>query len=199
MAQNTKPLLTVLMEKNKLQQLRDYAADKSVSMGWMINRLVDRVLAGELDIMADTSIASLERQPSIAPSIASIDTTVKASIDTYIASLGIDTSMGLTRDAIDTWLATAIDKHLYNLSITSSMNPIDTYIEQSDSSMSPIDIPIEATDDSSSMTAIEEAIDTNNSMNPIDTPIDTDNSMETIDTPIEDVYESKKPLAIGLN
>ncbi|WP_310482600.1 hypothetical protein [Chamaesiphon sp. VAR_48_metabat_403] len=54
MGKNTKPMLTVLVEGDKLQQFRDYALSKEVSMGWVVNRLLDRVLSGELDVMGDS-------------------------------------------------------------------------------------------------------------------------------------------------
>ncbi len=51
MGKNTKPMLTVLMDGDRLQALRDYAASKEVSMGWLVNRMVERVLSGEFDLM----------------------------------------------------------------------------------------------------------------------------------------------------
>ena len=52
MARNIKPMLTILIDEEKLQRLRNYAAGKQVSMGWVVNRLVDRVLSGEIEIGA---------------------------------------------------------------------------------------------------------------------------------------------------
>jgi hypothetical protein len=54
MGKNTKPMLTVLVEENKLQQFRDYALSKEVSMGWVVNKLLDRVLSGELVVSEDS-------------------------------------------------------------------------------------------------------------------------------------------------
>jgi rhodanese-related sulfurtransferase len=63
MGKNTKPMLTVLVEEDKLQQLRDYALGKEVSMGWIVNRLIDRLLSGELDVMGDPSSTEVTREP----------------------------------------------------------------------------------------------------------------------------------------
>ena len=60
MGKNTKPMLTVLVEGNKLQQLRDYAAARQVSMGSLVNRLLDRLLSGELDGTIDSPSEPLE-------------------------------------------------------------------------------------------------------------------------------------------
>jgi hypothetical protein len=62
MGKNTKPMLTVLVEGDKLQQFRDYALSKEVSMGWVVNRLLDRVLSGELDVMSDTPSIGVARE-----------------------------------------------------------------------------------------------------------------------------------------
>jgi hypothetical protein len=62
MGKNTKPMLTVLVEGDKLQQFRDYALSKEVSMGWVVNRLLDRVLSGELDVMGDSPSIGVARE-----------------------------------------------------------------------------------------------------------------------------------------
>ena len=62
MGKNTKPMLTVLVEGDKLQQFRDYALSKEVSMGWVVNRLLDRLLSGELDVMGDSPSIGATRE-----------------------------------------------------------------------------------------------------------------------------------------
>ena len=91
MGKNTKPMLTVLVEGDKLQQFRDYALSKEVSMGWVVNRLLDRVLSGELDVMGDS--------PSIEKARGYVE----------------NTSTGLTREDVESMIKSSID----NLNIPS--------------------------------------------------------------------------------
>ena len=88
MGKNTKPMLTVLVEGNKLQQFRDYALSKEVSMGWVVNRLLNRVLSGELDVMGDTPYIGVTRE--------------------YIENI----STGITREDIDSMVKSSIDNQL---------------------------------------------------------------------------------------
>ena len=109
MGKNTKPMLTVLMESDKLQHLRDYSADKSVSMGWLVNRLVDRVLAGELDIMGESiGREPIERIISTDINRESIEDMVKASIEKHLD----DVSGYLSISEIECMAIGAIDKYL---------------------------------------------------------------------------------------
>jgi hypothetical protein len=84
MGKNTKPMLTVLVEGDKLQQFRDYALSKEVSMGWVVNRLLDRVLSGELDVMGDS--------PSIEKARGYVE----------------NTSTGLTREDVESMIKSSI-------------------------------------------------------------------------------------------
>ncbi len=83
MGKNTKPMLTVLVEEDKLQQLRDYALGKEVSMGWIVNRLIDRLLSGELDVMGDPSSTEVAREP--------ID--IESLVSTSIEKLGLESEL----------------------------------------------------------------------------------------------------------
>ena len=62
MGKNTKPMLTVLVEGISSNSFRDYALSKEVSMGWVVNRLLDRVLYGELDVIGDTPSRGVARE-----------------------------------------------------------------------------------------------------------------------------------------
>jgi hypothetical protein len=88
MGKNTKPMLTVLVEGDKLQQFRDYALSNEVSMGWVVNRLLDRLLSGELDVMGDTPSTGIARG--------------------YVENV----STGLTREDIDKMVRFSIDNQL---------------------------------------------------------------------------------------
>ncbi len=103
MGKNTKPMLTVLVEENKLQQFRDYALSKEVSMGWVVNKLLDRVLSGELVVSEDsystrnvsTGLSRDEIEEMIRASLennstSNLDITdVENLINTYISNLNI--------------------------------------------------------------------------------------------------------------
>jgi hypothetical protein len=105
MGKNTKPMLTVLVEGDKLQQFRDYALSKEVSMGWVVNRLLDRVLSGELDVMGDTPSIGIARghveSTSTGISREDIDKMVRFSIDNQLVGSNRDYIEELIKNYID--------------------------------------------------------------------------------------------------
>jgi LPS O-antigen subunit length determinant protein (WzzB/FepE family) len=102
MGKNTKPMLTVLVEGDKLQQFRDYALSKEVSMGWVINRLLDRVLSGELDVMGDTvSTGTTREYTSTGLTREDVDSMIKSSIDNQLISSSRKYIEELTKSYID--------------------------------------------------------------------------------------------------
>ena len=60
MATNTKPQLIILIDETKRDALRDYSKDRKVSMGFLVNQLIDRLLAGEIDVVEKQSVAYRE-------------------------------------------------------------------------------------------------------------------------------------------
>ncbi|AFY91581.1 hypothetical protein Cha6605_0281 [Chamaesiphon minutus PCC 6605] len=105
MGKNTKPMLTVLVEGDKLQQFRDYALSKEVSMGWVVNRLLDRVLSGELDVMGDTVSIGINRE--------------------YIENV----STGLTREDVERMIKSSMDNQLASSSRKHIEKSIKSYID----------------------------------------------------------------------
>jgi hypothetical protein len=102
MGKNTKPMLTVLVEGDKLQQFRDYALSKEVSMGWVVNRLLDRVLSGELDVMGDTVSTGTTREcTSTGLAREDVESMIKSSIDNQLTSNNRDYTEGLIKSYID--------------------------------------------------------------------------------------------------
>ena len=103
MGKNTKPMLTVLVEENKLQQFRDYALSKEVSMGWVVNKLLDRLLSGELVVSDDSystgnvstglsrdDVAEMIRVSLENTSTANLDNVdIESLINTYIDKLNL--------------------------------------------------------------------------------------------------------------
>jgi gas vesicle protein len=108
MGKNTKPMLTVLVEGDKLQQFRDYALSKEVSMGWVVNRLLDRVLSGELDVMGDTVSIGVNRE--------------------YIENV----STGLTRENVENMIKSSIDNRLASSHRKYIEESIKSYIDSLD-------------------------------------------------------------------
>jgi hypothetical protein len=129
MGKNTKPMLTVLVEENKLQQLRDYALSKEVSMGHLVNKLIDRLLSGELDVLGD-GLSSASTYTAITREA------IEALINDAIASMPI----GVTRDYLEEYTRLTIEKSLVipievadiekliNTSIELAIEPITTSI-----------------------------------------------------------------------
>jgi hypothetical protein len=105
MGKNTKPMLTVLVEGDKLQQFRDYALSKDVSMGWVVNRLLDRVLSGELDVMGDS--------PSIEKARGYVE----------------NTSTGLTKEDVESMIKSSIDNQLTSSTRDYIEKTIKSYID----------------------------------------------------------------------
>jgi hypothetical protein len=104
MGKNTKPMLTVLVEGDKLQQFRDYALSKEVSMGWVVNRLLDRVLSGELDVMGDTvSTGTTKEYTSTGLTREAVETMIKSSLlNLNIPSIDSSAIEELARVSIET-------------------------------------------------------------------------------------------------
>ena len=105
MGKNTKPMLTVLVEGDKLQQFRDYALSKEVSMGWLVNRLLDRLLSGELDVMGDTPSIGVTREniESVSTGLTreNVESIVKSSIDNQLVDSNRDYIEELIKSCID--------------------------------------------------------------------------------------------------
>jgi DNA replication protein DnaD len=117
MARNTKPMLTVLVEEDKLQRLRDYAASQSVSMGWLVNRLIDRLLSGELSVSEDsyssgnvsTGLSRDEIQEMIKASIEDISTPnldIETLVNSSTPSIGSEDIEKIARQYIETSIDT---------------------------------------------------------------------------------------------
>ena len=119
MGKNTKPMLTVLVESDKLQQLRDYAAAKQVSMGAIVNRLLDRLLSGELDGMINSSSKSLENHiPSLTRE--AVEEMINSSID--------NDSRGVSIGILEKYVKTAIERVPRGVTIESLEQYVETAI-----------------------------------------------------------------------
>ena len=121
MGKNTKPMLTVLVESEKLQQLRDYAAAKQVSMGSIVNRLLDRLLSGELDGAIDFPSKSLENYTH--------GLTRKAVEEMINSSIDNDSS-GVSREVLEQYVEAAIERVPRGINIESLEEHVGTAISK---------------------------------------------------------------------
>jgi hypothetical protein len=85
---NNKPMLTVLVEEEKLQRFRRYAAEQDMSMGAIINQLIDGLLGGK------SSVESIESR-----------TDIDKSVEDYV-----DKSIGINNEIIELLIFNSIKK-----------------------------------------------------------------------------------------
>lgn len=112
-------MLTVLVAEEKLQQFRDYAALQGISMGAIVNQLIDRLLSGEsietsqlvsidipksIQIQNDSSIADLNK---------SIEKIGATSIDNYHKTIEMTSAESIEnhREYIEEVVAISIDNN----------------------------------------------------------------------------------------
>ena len=119
MGKNTKPMLTVLVEDNKLQQLRDYAAARQVSMGSIVNRLLDRLLSGELDGTIDSPSKSLENYP--------LGLTREA-VEEMLNTSRDNEPIGVSREVLEKYVEAALDRLPRGVTIESLEQYVETAI-----------------------------------------------------------------------
>jgi hypothetical protein len=144
MGKNTRPMLTALMDGDKLQHLRDYARERDVSMGWLINRLVDRLLAGDIEVMGEHSSTGVTRE-SIEQSYIDltgedIEKIVKTSIDLERERLEemmrvyIDKERERVDETIESYIGnrktTSIDNSILRADLERAIAPIERAIEE---------------------------------------------------------------------
>ncbi len=78
MAKNSRPILSVLIEEDKRTKFADLARRHSLSMGWLVNQAIDRMLESDsIDIYRD----SIERMPTGTPMGLPIEQLLPPSID----------------------------------------------------------------------------------------------------------------------
>ena len=132
MGKNKKPMLTVLVEEDRLQQLRDYAKSKELSMGQVVNQLLERLLSGEVDVMTATSSIGKGRGSiehiSTGLSRVDIEKMIEASIDKTRDSIEVYVRESLDKTSIDT---TDIQK-MVNESIEIALEPITVSVSEAE-------------------------------------------------------------------
>ncbi len=147
MTKNNKPILSILVDEQKKEKFADLARRNSLSMGWLVNQAIDRMLeADSIDIYRNSTSLSIESQEPVI-STSSIDKMVKFSIENqlvgetriYIEEL-IDTSIGkldletLVKTSVDSLRISSIGNReveelvrAYIKPINESLNELETY------------------------------------------------------------------------
>jgi hypothetical protein len=134
MAKNSKPILSVLIEEDKRTKFADLARRHSLSMGWLVNQAIDRMIDSDsIDIYRD-SIGSIPSTPittSIDKSIESIgiEGIIKTSVEDYL----LNNSIGyVSRVDVEKVFSESIDNYLKSESIDSlSKGDIEKLINDS--------------------------------------------------------------------
>ncbi len=87
MAKNSKPILSVLIDEDKRTKFADLARRHSLSMGYLVNKAVDRMLElDSIDIYGESTRSSLGSNVST-PSIDNAD--IESLFNTYIEKLDL--------------------------------------------------------------------------------------------------------------
>ena len=145
MVKNTKPILSVLIEEEKRAKFSDLARRNSLSMGWLVNQAIDRMIeADSIDIyrgsidavnpalspstvglsrsdveeLINSSIESI-KMLSIEPT--DIEKMVKTAIDD--ADIHRIVKDSIENTDIESIVKTSIEKHLQRISIDSTAEP----------------------------------------------------------------------------
>ncbi len=105
MVKNTKPILSVLIEEEKRTKFSDLARRNSLSMGWLVNQAIDRMIeADSIDIYKD-SIDAINR--TLSPSTVGLSRSdVKELINSSIESIKV---LSIEPTDIEKMVKTAID------------------------------------------------------------------------------------------
>ena len=145
MVKNTKPILSVLIEEEKRAKFSDLARRNSLSMGWLVNQAIDRMIeADSIDIyrgsidavnpVLSPSTVGLSRsdvEELINSSIESIKvlsiepTDIEKMVKTAIDDADIHRIVkdSIENTDIESIVKTSIEKHLQRISIDSTVEP----------------------------------------------------------------------------
>jgi predicted house-cleaning noncanonical NTP pyrophosphatase (MazG superfamily) len=144
---NKKPMLTVLVEEEKLQRFRDYASLQGISMGAIVNQLIDRLLSGEsspepIESSIDTTkTIDSKSNTSIGVERKSVEEMIARSIENYHKSVEETIALSIENNnkTIEAMIASSIDNNDESLEqkLTAS---IDNYAKTSPRTLSLQDI-----------------------------------------------------------
>jgi hypothetical protein len=108
---NKKPMLTVLVEEEKLQRFRDYAAGQGMSMGAVVNQLIDRLLSEESNLASIK--LSIDNDKPIESNNRSIEIMINHAIEIYHKSMEgfVDFSINSNNKDIEEAIELSIEAH----------------------------------------------------------------------------------------
>jgi hypothetical protein len=116
MTKNNKPVLSILIDKDKRDRFVEFSRRNNLSMGYLVNQAIDRLLAADsMDIYLDSKsvaqipILSIPTEPSIGLSVESIDEMVKLALSKYLDEKALNIpSTGLSRGDVEELIETSI-------------------------------------------------------------------------------------------
>ena len=123
MGKNTKPILTILIDEDKRDRLRTFAESKKLSMGKLINQLIDRAMDGDIDIHCDTSSTAQTYRPT---ELASTGIDRKA-VEELVEGIIEKTSVGISKEIVEEWVKVSIE----DISVGLDRDSIEAMIEES--------------------------------------------------------------------
>ena len=123
MGKNTKPILTILIDEEKRDRLRTFAESKKLSMGKLINQLIDRAMDGDIDIHCDTSSTAQTYRPT---ELASTGIDRKA-VEELVEGIIEKTSVGISKEIVEEWVKVSIE----DISVGLDRDSIEAMIEES--------------------------------------------------------------------
>ena len=84
-SKNNKPILSILIDEDKRSRFSQLARQNNLSMGWLVNQAIDKMLeSGSIHIY--TSSATLTENVNTS-SVGNIDTLAKEAVEKYLASI----------------------------------------------------------------------------------------------------------------
>lgn len=101
MPKNTKPMLTVLVDADKLQQFRDYAATQKVSMGYLVNGFIDMCLSYPINGESAIAFPGAESLPECEPTSTAIEEPIETPIEEISRVKDVEETLKVYREGLE--------------------------------------------------------------------------------------------------
>lgn len=124
-SKNSKPILSILIDDDKRKRFAHLAGQHKLSMGWLVNQAIDKMLMADSIYIYKDSLDSTEVLNNT--SVDNVDELVRASIEKHLE----DVSGYLPLDAIECMAIGVIDKYLDEKILAirpSDLSTIDTEV-----------------------------------------------------------------------
>jgi hypothetical protein len=116
MTKNNKPVLSILIDKDKRDRFVDFSRRNNLSMGYLVNQAIDRLLAADsMDIYRDSKAVaqiprlSISTEPSIDSTDKSIDEMIRSALSKHLDEKALNIpSTGLSREDVEELIETSI-------------------------------------------------------------------------------------------